>query len=182
MHSQRQSYLEFILAPFFRWWWALITGVATLLSYRLTPQGGYQLGAVAALLLTLVCFTLLFATISVLYRGWLLFRDRYAPLTVQAIQKNRDLGGEWIFVLATGGRMTPGTVVDVHRRLGDLEVPFALVEIVAETAIGTYQAVPRWLAPIHIRDFTAGRFSPAETVVLRHLTATRIREFASVVP
>jgi len=179
MKDQRAKYLSFIVGPFFRWWWALITGLATLLSYKVTPQAGWHIGAVGALTLTLLCSTLLFLAISVVYQGWQLFRGRYAELVLRGIQRSRDLGSDWVFVLSAGLDLPIGTIIDVHRRLGDVEVPFALIEIIGATSDGLYQALPRWLAPIHIRDYTGGRFSTSETVCVRNITSTRVRDLGT---
>lgn len=179
MKNQRARYLEFIVGPFFRWWWALITGLATLLSYKLTPQVGWHVGAVGVLILTLLCSTLLFLATSVVYQGWHLFRGRYAELVLCSIQRSRDLGSDWVFVLSAGLDLPTGTIIDVHRRLGDLEVPFALIEIVGANSDGRYQALPQWLAPIHIRDYTAGRFSVSDTVCVRSLTSTRVQDLGT---
>lgn len=96
MSTLRGSYLAFILGPFFRWWWALTTGLAILLSYELTPTGGYRLNAPLALGLILVLSSTIFLAISVLSHSWALFRDRYAEFAIQSILKNRDFGSDWI--------------------------------------------------------------------------------------
>jgi len=176
MKDQRAKYIAFLFGPFFRWWWALITGLATLLSYKLPPQTGWRLGPAGTLLITLLCFTLLFLALSVGYQGLQLFRAHYGELILRGIQKSRDLGGDWVFIITAGVDLPVGTVIDVHRRLGNVEVPFALVEIVGTNSDGYYQGLPRWLAPVHIRDYTGGKFLLEEAVVLRSITATRIRD------
>lgn len=180
MSTQRETYLGFILGPFFRWWWAIITGLATLLSYELTPADGYRVSAQLALGLVLVLPSTTFLAISVLARGWVLFRHQHSEFTVHSILRNRDFGSDWIFVIRTGRELPAGTLLDVHRRLGGVEVPFALIELISPTTDGLHQGVPRWLAPAHIRDFTSGKFAPSDTVVLRYLTTSRIRDLPSV--
>src|SRR4051812_28800239 len=102
MKDQRGKYFSFLVGPFFRWWWALITGLGTLLSYKLTPDSGWRLGPIGVLLLTVLGFTLSFLTLSVAYQGWQLFRGRYAELVLCSIQKSKDLGADWVFVVRAG--------------------------------------------------------------------------------
>lgn len=176
MRSPLQRYLGLLLDPFFRWWWALITGIATLLSYVLTPESGVQIGPPVVLAITLGVFTLLFFSLTTLVQGWRLYQERHADLLVRSIQRNKDLGGDWIFVLDGNPNLTPGTLLDIHRRSGDVEAPFAFVEIRSTTATGKYLATPVWISPRHIGDYNAGKFTVTDMVVLSHLQHGRVRE------
>lgn len=59
------SYLRQIFQPFFRWWWAAITGVASILGFATAPATGITLGPAGVALLLFATFSLLFLTVSV---------------------------------------------------------------------------------------------------------------------
>ena len=167
------EYLKFILSPFFRGWWAIITGLATLLGYVLTPETGVRLVPILSLLITLLIFSLLFFALSVLVQGWYLFINRYTGLEVKNIQKNE---GELVFILSGYLPLGVGTIVDIHRRLGDLEVPFALVKVASQNDKGFYQAEALTTAPAHLRDYNTGKFAVNDLIAYPFATTDRIRE------
>jgi hypothetical protein len=150
--------------------------MASILSFVLTPESGWKLTPVLALVLTLFTSLLLFLALSVLAQGWDLFINRYTTLEVRNIQKSKDFGGDLVFILSGHLPLGIGTVVDIHRRLGDLEVPFALVEVVSQNDKGHYQATPFTIVPAHLRDYNAGRFTVSDLIAHPFVTIKRIRE------
>ena len=176
MQPTIRKYLTFVLSPFFRWSWALITGVASLLSFVLTTYFEFKLTPPLALVLTLFIFLLLFLALSVLTQGWDLFINRYTMLEVRNVQKSKDFGGDLVFILSGHLPLGIGTVVDIHRRLGDLEVPFALVEVVSQNDKGHYQATPLTTAPAHLRDYNTGKFTVSDLIAHPFVTIKRVRE------
>jgi hypothetical protein len=162
MKATLGSYLGFLLRPFFRWWWAVVTGLASLLSLLKTPTDGWTVTPVGAFLLTFGASTLLFLVLSVCVQGWQLFTERWSQITVATIQRTKDLAGDWAFVLTSQSSIPVGSVIDIHRKLGDVEVPFAMVQVVKVTTRGDYQAVPIVIAAAHIRDYALGKFTVAD--------------------
>ena len=87
MQQNYSSFLGWLFGPFFRWWWALITGTASFLAFVWTPPEGVTISRTGMLLLLFSAFTLAFLVISVVVQGYLLFRERYKNLEVIAVQK-----------------------------------------------------------------------------------------------
>jgi hypothetical protein len=170
------SYVRLLLEPFFRWWWASITGVASILSFLATPSTGFSFSRLGMSLLALFVSVLLFLTLTVLCQGWELFQARSASLEIVSMQKCRDYGGEYLVLFKGNIPASKGTLIEIRRRIGDLEAPFALVEVLDRNAQGYYQANPIWIAPVHLRDFTADRFVVADLVATAFVNADRIRD------
>ena len=170
-------YLAWLSRPFFRWWWAVITGVVTLIAFGWSPQG-VTVPRVGVLVAVVAGSALLFLTLAVLGQGWRLYLDRTRPFEVVALQKvkNRDLGSDWVLVLQGRSDVDVGCILQVSRRLHDgVEVPFAIVKTSGKNASGLYQSVPIWLSPGHLNDFKKHGFSVASLLVERHPTLDCIR-------
>jgi hypothetical protein len=148
-----------LLDPFFRWWWALITGTASFLAFVWTPPNGLNIGRTCILLLIFTIFSLLFLVLSVLVQGFQLFRERYKDLEVVAIQKATESGSDLIFLLRGYLRDATGLLIEIRRPLDDVELQFAIVRITGATSKGLYQALPVWVSAGHLRDFNSRRFS-----------------------
>jgi len=153
------SFLCWLLDPFFRWWWALITGIASFLSFVWTPPTGLSIGKTGILLLSFAIFSLLFLVVSVVAQGYQLFCERYKGLEVVAIQKMAGSGTDLTFLLRGYLRDATGLLVEIRRPLEDIEVPFAIVRITSMTSKGLYQAVPVWVSAGHLRDFNSHRIT-----------------------
>jgi hypothetical protein len=175
MRATVGNYLRLLFAPFFRWWWTLITGAASILSFVVAPPNGVTLPRSMISLLVLVLFALVFLTLSVLYQGWELFEARFVALEVIAIQKCQDYGGEYLILLRGQLPASKGTLIEIRRPIGQVEAPFAIVELFDKNAQGYYQAKPIWVAPGHLRDFAAGRFVATELIADTYVDADRIR-------
>ena len=64
------TYLGTLMSPFFRWWWALITGVATLLAFFALKTNGLTLSGTQVALAVLIFFSLVFLMLSVVSQGF----------------------------------------------------------------------------------------------------------------
>lgn len=176
MQAQFMEYLQIVLTPFFKWWWVLFTGVATFLGYVLTPDAGFTFGRVGMLLLILMFFLLLFFSASIFFQGWIVFNNRFAELRILHIQKNNDLNSEFVFIFMSHISLEIGTLVHIKRRLGDVEVPFALVEIVSKNKKGNYQAKEISIKPAHLRDFKSGKCSIDDMVASPYISSATFKE------
>lgn len=175
MQPNIPTYLGWIFQVFFRWWWAALTGTASIAAFFGTPQSGITLSNIAATAMILVVLTLIFLTVSVLVQGWSLYRDRNRQPEVVSIRESKDLGSDWIFVIDGYLQESSGALIEVRRVLEDTEVPFALVKVVEQTRQGYYQAVPIWLSPGHLRDFTQQKFERSALRAKTSVTYDRIR-------
>lgn len=172
------TYLRRLLGPFFRWWWATISGVASFLAWFAVPEKGIEIGRGLFVCLILLTSALLFLTVSVLWEGWLIYSERVG-LRVRALEPSKESpGAEWMFVLESDRLLAPAanTMIALHRRVGSVEALFALAWIVGSTTEGLYQARPLWMAPVHLRDFKAGKFAATSLLASTHVDAHRARE------
>ncbi len=143
------SYLKFLFDPFFKWWWAAITGLASILGLLITPKTGVTLSQPAVFALTFCSMGMLFLVVTTVSRGWELYKYRFPEMTVVAMQKSKEFGGEFVVVIRSATELTRGMIVELRRPLEYAEVPFALVEIKDQTSNGNYQALPIWSATNH---------------------------------
>lgn len=169
MGPKLSAYVGFLFQPFFRWWWAAVTGFASIFGVLVTPQSGVVLRAPTLVIIIFVGFTMAFLTLSTLFQGWDLYRKRYTDLRVAAIQKTKDYGGEYVTALRGDMEVPVGTLVELRRPVGEDEILFALVEIRNRTARGNYLGVPLWTSAGHQRDYFGGKFASSELVVIPHV-------------
>ena len=177
MQPNIPTYLGWIFRVFFRWWWAVLTGTASIVPLFWIPQSGIILSNITVTATIFVVLTLAFLTVSVLVQAWSLYWDRNRQPEVVSISRSRskDLGSDWIFVIDGHLRESNGVLIEVRRLLEDTEVPFALVKVVEKTGQGYYQAVPIWLSPGHLRDFTQQKFERSALRAKTSITYDRIR-------
>lgn len=171
------SYLFFLLSPFFRNWWAVLTGCASILALYITPSQGINLTGAMMMTMTFIVLAMVFITLSAFSQGWQLYISRLEGLRVSSFERNRDIQEGWVFILNGNIDLAVGTVVDVHKRTGAVEVPLALVRIDARNSDGAYQATPIGkMNPAHIREHSAGGLKPADLIVRTSVDLQRIKE------
>lgn len=177
MQPTASSYLRYLLAPFFRNWWAALTGCASLLAMYVTPAEGVTLSGAAMMTITFVVLMLVFLALATTTQGWALYSGQLHRLRVSSFERNREVASGWVFVLASDVELSVGTVVDVHKRVGSVEVPLALALVVARNSSGAYQAVPIGkLNPVHVQEHAAGGLKAGDLVVGAHIDIQRIKE------
>jgi len=71
------SFLRFLFSPFFRNWWAVLTGCASILAMYITPSHGITLSGAAMMTATFGVLSLIFITLSVLGQGWQLYIGQF---------------------------------------------------------------------------------------------------------
>jgi hypothetical protein len=171
------SYLRYLTAPFFRAWWAVLTGVASILSLYVAHTWTITLSAPVATTLTFLILTMGFLVLSVVAQGWVLFAGRATGLTVTQFDRSREVEKGWYLVIECDIEVAVGAVFDIHRRVGSAEVPLALVRITGKNSDGTYQAAPLGpINPTHTREHASGRLRPEDLVVRPFVDIRRLRE------
>ncbi len=158
MQPDISKYLGWIFQFFFRWWWAAITGTASIIALFVTPESGLKFSNIGVSIVILIFLTFTFLMLSVLVQGWSLFCDRTHQLEVVSIRRSKDLGSDWIFIINGNLPESQGVLIEVCRPLEDTEVPFAIVTVVGTTEKGYHQAVPIWISPGHLRAFSLQEF------------------------
>ena len=68
-------YLGWLVGPFFRWWWAAVTGIIGLIAFAWTPAS-IAISKPVILLLLLYVSALSFLSATVAAQGWKLFSER----------------------------------------------------------------------------------------------------------
>lgn len=171
------AYLRYLTAPFFRTWWAVLTGLASLLSLYIAHTWSITLSAPAATTLTFVIFTMGFFVLSVVAQGWHLFAGQASGLIVTQFDRSRDVEEGWYLVISGNTELSVGSVFDVFKRVGSAEVPLALARVTARNSDGTYQAAPVGrINPAHAREHASGRLRPGDLVVRPFVDIRRLRE------
>ena len=173
------SYLRYLTRPFFRAWWAALTGFASVLALYLTRDSGVTIGPVAVATLILLSFTLVFLVVAVISQGWRLDSAPPKTLRVTAFEQSRDMEGGWLLLIEGDVDLNVGAIVDVHKRAGVGEVPLALFRVESKRSDGAYQATPIGrINPVHIREHTAGGLRTGDLVVKPFVEFRRILEIA----
>ena len=169
-----RRYLSLLLEPFFRWWWALSTGVISVASFVWVSENGWTVTRAQVAIATLIGATLLFLTFSVLVQGWELYLRGVPQLRVVSILKPHG-HNDWIVVLSGALPSDQGGLVALLRRMGDVEVPFCLVEIRGRNSTGEYQGAGFSFAAGHLNDFSRGKFSAKDLVVHTNVQVSQVR-------
>lgn len=180
MQPSIPSYLAFLFTPFFRNWWAALTGCASILALFVTPTSGVTFNGPGIMTVTFALLLMIFVTLSVCTQGWGLYSGRLRGMRVTEFERNRDVEEGWVFVIDGDVDLAVGAVVDVHKKTGAAEVPLALAQVMSRRATGGYQAVPIGkLNPAHIQEHSAGGIKPLDLIVHTNIRLHRLREVAS---
>ncbi len=156
------DFISLIFRTFFRWWWAAITGAASIASLLFVPPSGINLNSFLLFILIFSISFLLFLTASTVYQGWIIFRSGYKNIIVLGILKNNCYDGDHIIKLSSTLSLIQGTIIQLSRFYDGVEVPIALAEIVEKNSKDEYQAKPIWFSPGHLNDFKTGKYTHSE--------------------
>lgn len=171
------DYLAYLLRPFFRAWWAAITGFASVLALFLARDSAVVVRAPTIAIVVLVLFGLMFVILATVTQGWFLYRSQLRSMRVTSFDKSREMAGGWVIVVEAQEDIAIGAILDIHKRSGVVEVPLALVEVIARNSDGAYQARPIGkINPVHIREHANGGLRPTDLIVRPFVEWTRIAE------
>jgi hypothetical protein len=175
--STKSSYLLFLFNPFFRYWWAALTGCASILAMYVTPSQGITLNGAMIMTITFIVLILLFITLSTVSQGYQLYIGQLEGLCVSSLERNRDVSEGRVFILNGDVDLPVGSVIDVHKRMGEAEVPLALIRINSRNSKGAYQATPIGkMNPSHIKEHSNGGLRPMNLVVRTSVDLQRVKE------
>jgi hypothetical protein len=166
------DYIKFLSENFFRWWWAVITGVASIGSWIFVSNEGVKLSRILSGFLILFLFGLVFFVISVFIRGWILYR-KSSDIKVICFQKNNCYETEYICIFECIFDYPINTLIELLRFVDGVQVSFAAAEILEKNSKGQYQAKIIWTSPIHMRDYKQGIFSISD-IQARSIVSSRI--------
>ncbi len=174
------EFFRLIFSSFFRWWWAVITGFASIASWLFVSREGILLTPLMFSMLILLGLTLVFLVLSTVYQGWLIYQEHFTRLRIVGFQKCNDYDGEHVFLLDGNIGAAQGTVIELKRFYEGVEVTIALAEIMEKNSKGQYQANPFWISPGHLRDLKMGQFVYSEIVaepLVKRQTLQKAKDF-----
>ncbi|MCZ3364406.1 MULTISPECIES: hypothetical protein [Methanobacterium] len=161
---QRRGFISLLLDSFFRWWWALITGLASLISLFILPDN-IMINQAYFSILIIIISVLLFLCASTLYQGLSLYQNRLSAPKVIGSLNSKIYGGDIVFLIESSSIIIPGKIAEFRRFHNGVEVSFALVEFMEENSKGQLQAKPLWISPAHLHDFKLQKFSTSDITV-----------------
>jgi len=136
-------------------WWAVATGMVGIIGFVLLAPT-VSIGRVYLIVIIFICSLCLFIGISVLFKGWSLWRISGAARIKEIVRAD----GEQVFVIEETGNSKVGGVLEIFRIREAIEIPIGLLEITHEREDGFFQAKALWLMPIHLRDIEKRELSP----------------------
>jgi len=155
VHRSVSRYLEHMLRTPVTAWWAVATGLVGIVSFAVSSPTVF-ISRVWLIVIIFVCSLCLFIGLSVLFKGWSLWRTSGAARIKEVVRAD----GEQVFVLEQAGNSKVGVVLEVFRIREAVEISIGLLEITHEREDGFLQAKALWLMPIHLRDIEKRELSP----------------------
>lgn len=134
------GYLEYMLKTPITGWWAVATGLLGIISFALLSPT-VSIGRVWLTVIIFGCSLFLFTGISVLFKGWPLWRSPGAT----RIKKIVHADGEHVFLLEQLSNGKVGLVLEIYRIREAVEMPIGLLEVTHEREDGLLQAKSLWL-------------------------------------
>jgi hypothetical protein len=169
------TYLRILFTPFFAWWWAAITGTASILGFLWATDKGVTLTKLQFSGLLFVGTGLVFMSVSAIVQTWSIFSAEPPAISIESFTKSDEPEEEFCILLSGQCAFPTGTLLEVVRKVGDREAMLALVELTERTAAGLHQARSIWLAPVHKADLTDGKIAESEMIVRTFVRGDKIR-------
>lgn len=162
-------YLSWLLGPFFRWWWAAITGIIGLITFAWTPAS-IAISKPVILLLLLCVSALSFLTATVAAQGWKLFTDRSSFRVISLTRvEEEEFDCDWIVIFEGPPGIQTGWVLQVDRKFDDGRVAsFAIIKVLDRLSECTYQAASVWLKNSFMNDYQKHRFTVRNLTISTH--------------
>lgn len=168
------GYFKLVFSTFFRWWWAVITGIASLSGWVFSPIEGITIPRYGMGLAILGGFVLLFLTISAIYQCWEIFSEA-SPIRVASFEKPKS--GDFIFLLNSTISLEPHTLLVFKRYSSDeIETVVALVEIIERNSKGQYQTRAIWTSPALLKDLGVSRTVLKDLIVSSSISTSTIAQ------
>jgi hypothetical protein len=172
------TYLKDLTSVFFKWWWAVITGIASLLPFFGFPGPNIAVSNIAASIVILLTFLLLFLTLSVVVQGYKWYTSANSEPTVESCIPAQSSSDREVFRIRSTTAMEPGRVITILRTTdrGTGCMGMVKVERVAEPLL--YQCSPLWLSPMHRNDLAQGKVHVSQLSATFLLNETDLLLFA----
>jgi hypothetical protein len=167
-------YFVELLNVFMKWWWAIITGVASILSWLAIPEG-LTLSRTQVSVSIFVSSVLILLTISVFVKGysWYLGSTQH-PRVIKFIPArggSSAASSSGTFVIRElGWKMLPGDLYSLYRNVREEEVCIALIKVDRmRHGDGSVQCIPLWISAGHLTELNGDGSLAVELSVRREI-------------
>lgn len=153
------AYVKDIFEVFFKWWWAVITAIATFLPLFTLPNSLSISRGLLVLAVFVICL-LVFVTISVAAQGYAWFVGSHnAPRVgscLPAIAAGEEASQPEVITVSSVHDLQIGQVLTVFRETNRGIGCFGIIKVDRRISSHSdeYQCSPLWIAPIHKRDLS----------------------------
>ena len=166
------GYFKLVFSTFFRWWWAVITGIASIAGWIFSPIAGITVPRYGMGLAILGGLVLLFLTISAMYQCWEIYSET-APIRVANFEKPKS--GDFVFLLNSTVAIEGHTLLVFKRYSSDdIETVVAVVEVIERNSKGQYQTRSIWTSPALLRDLGISRSVLKDLIVSSSISMSTI--------
>jgi hypothetical protein len=146
------QYLHSIFSVFFRWWWAVLTGVFTILTPIFLPSG-VSVGPKGLAVTIFIFLTLAFIALSTTVASWNWFASAECkPTLTELVPAQPKTKTPLTFIVRPEViPLSPGNLLAVFRQLDHgVEVCAAILEVKSKRTNGTdWQAEAKWISALH---------------------------------
>ncbi|OLS20660.1 MAG: hypothetical protein HeimC3_39260 [Candidatus Heimdallarchaeota archaeon LC_3] len=151
------SFLGYLTNSFFRWWWALITGIASLISLLVSKDNVYD--KIFLLIIVFCLFSVLFLLLTTINQSWKLYKEYPNKIQIIEIKKSKNYNSEFVFILKIQKKISIPILAEIIRVDKNESITIGLIEIIDINENNYYQAKEIWIASGHLRDFKNLKFN-----------------------
>ena len=172
------TYLRELMSVYFKWWWAALTGIASLLPFLGFPGPEITLSSAVASLLVFLACSLLFLTFSVVSQGYTWYTGARNAAVVESCIPAQSSSEPEVFCIRSAVALEPGGVLTILRTTdrGTGCLGMVKVDRVVESLL--YQCSPLWISPIHKSDLAQRKVHVSQLSATFMLNETDLLSFA----
>ncbi len=173
------NYLKYIFDVFFKWWWAVITGIASISSWIFISNDGFYVNKLSAGLYVIIILTSIFLACSVFYQGWMLYKMKtICKYSVEAFQKNNLYQTNYLIIIDSDTLLPNGTILELKRIANNVEVLIGLCEIVEKNLDGNYQGKLIFSIANQLREYAEGLYHQKDIIIKNAVHKDSIEKYA----
>ncbi len=146
-------FLKDLTSVFFKWWWALLTAIATFIPLFSLPAKSTLSNTIIAIII-FVFFLMIFLTLSVISRGYKWYLGSHNAPSVMSCISALTGQNEEIITISSVYELEIGQILTVLRTTNRGTGCFGLIKVDRRLSSlsDKYQCSPLWIAPVHRND------------------------------